>query len=123
MFLEIKVLSQRTALFVFLKSIKSIDFCRLRTKVPTEKIIPFRKMMILQRYIHWTSAKKTAEHDYSISRDRLACLQHRLLWANRTKPSKQQNPLPRTFEDSLHVFLTAIVIQHLGDPEVFEVSL
>lgn len=113
MFLEIKGLSKRTALFIFLKSIKSIDFCRLKPKVFTEKIIPFRKMMILKRYIHWTSAKKTAEHDYSTSRDMLVCLKHRLLWANRTKPSKLQNPLPYTFVDSLQVFLTAIVILHL----------
>lgn len=64
MLLETKGLSHWTPLFIFLKSIKSVDFCRLKTKVLTGKIIPFRKMMIPPKYLYWTSAKKTAEHEY-----------------------------------------------------------
>lgn len=64
--------------------------------------------MILQRYIYQTSAKKTSEHNYDTGSDMLACLQHKLVSAKRTKPPKKkksevQNPLPYTFVDSLHI--------------------
>lgn len=124
-FLQIKGLLQRTALFVFLKSIKSVDFCRLKTIVLTEKIIPFRKIMILQRYIYQTSAKKTSEHNYDTGSDMLACLQHKLVSAKRTKPPKKkksevQNPLPYTFVDSLHISWLPLWYCIWRHPEVFE---